>query len=60
VIFELVLFKSGYSNIKDIKLPMLVSGIPDALKHFLTAIFTWHPGISQTVTHGNLYIENTS
>ena len=38
----MVLAESGFSNIKDIKLPILASGLPDTTKNFLTTIVTWH------------------
>jgi hypothetical protein len=41
--FELVIVETGFSSIKDIKLQILASGLPDATKNFLTIIFTWHP-----------------
>jgi hypothetical protein len=51
----MVLVESGFSNIKDIELPILASGLPDTMKHFLTTIFT-----CQYLTYGNIHIENTS
>jgi len=41
--FEMVLVVSLFLNTKDIKLPILASGILDTKKNFLTTIFTWHP-----------------
>jgi hypothetical protein len=39
---EMVLVESGFSNIKDTKIPILASGLPDTTKLFLTNFFTWH------------------
>jgi hypothetical protein len=39
----MVLVESGFSDIKDIKLTILASGLPDTTKNFLTNIFTWYP-----------------
>jgi hypothetical protein len=36
----MVFSESGFSNIKDIKLPIPAFGLPDTTKNFLTTIFT--------------------